>query len=212
MKKQRFIAEVKTQSPFGFRSSKSWDELFELANASCANCISIHTDPRWGGSLELVSKAAKASTKPILAKGIHPKDSDLQDALSAGADIVLCVGRIPGQSYFTQSMIEVRDLTQLVEEEVLMESLFPVVWNARCLSTGVKLNDSWSTARRAFSGDLCQASFIRTKDDVKKDAEAFIVGEHLPEFLESLKSVDTLPKRPNMGRGHRDLECDNWQP
>lgn len=28
----KIIAEVKTASPFGFKSEKSWDELFKVAN------------------------------------------------------------------------------------------------------------------------------------------------------------------------------------
>lgn len=52
----QIVAEVKTESPFGFRSDKSWQELFDLAEA-LGDIISIHTDPRWGGSFELLKKA-----------------------------------------------------------------------------------------------------------------------------------------------------------
>ena len=68
------IAEVKTQSPFGYKSDKSWDELFEVAN-KVGDIISIHTDRRWGGSFELLQKARSLTNKPILAKGIHKNDA-----------------------------------------------------------------------------------------------------------------------------------------
>ena len=51
-----FIAEVKTQASSGWRSERSWDELFDIANEH-GDWISIHTDARWGGSMKLVSEA-----------------------------------------------------------------------------------------------------------------------------------------------------------
>ena len=55
-KNVQIIAEVKTQSPFGFRSQKSWDELFVIAD-SVGDMLSVHTDPRWGGSFDLIRRA-----------------------------------------------------------------------------------------------------------------------------------------------------------
>ncbi|MAJ97292.1 MAG: hypothetical protein CMI56_01585 [Parcubacteria group bacterium] len=43
--------------------------------------ISIHTDSRWGGSFELLEKARGLTDKPILAKGIHKDDADIEKAL-----------------------------------------------------------------------------------------------------------------------------------
>ena len=40
------IAEVKLISPFGFKSSKSWNELFGIAS-TLGDMISVHTDPGW---------------------------------------------------------------------------------------------------------------------------------------------------------------------
>ena len=88
------IAEVKTKSPFGYVSGKDWAELFEIANI-IGDIVSIHTDPRWGGSMELVKKARNLTSKPILAKGIHKSDDEIRQCLEAGADFVLVVGRIP---------------------------------------------------------------------------------------------------------------------
>lgn len=70
--KPLFIAEVKTQSPFGFFGNKSWDELFEAAN-KVGDIISIHTNPLWGGSFDHLMLARRMTNKPILAKG-HPQN------------------------------------------------------------------------------------------------------------------------------------------
>src|SRR5580698_3732423 len=88
------IAEVKAQSPFGYKSSKNRDELFELA-CRAGDIISIHTDLRWGGSFELLADARTKTDKPILAKGIHADDVLVEQAIECGADYVLIVGRFP---------------------------------------------------------------------------------------------------------------------
>src|SRR5262249_23380508 len=93
-KKPTIIAEVKTKSPFGFVSQRSWDELFQIAD-KVGDIISIHTDPRWGGSFDLITRARTLTKKPILAKGIHKKDSEVQKEIESGADFVLIRGRIP---------------------------------------------------------------------------------------------------------------------
>lgn len=67
------IAEVKTQSPFGWKSSRSWDDLFEIA-CRVGDCISIHTDPRWGGSMDLVRRARSMTNKLIP----HPPPQELR--------------------------------------------------------------------------------------------------------------------------------------
>ncbi len=90
----QFIAEVKTKSPFGFASNKSWHELFDIANLH-GDIISIHTNPFWGGSFDLLKIARDMTTKPILAKGLHENDENIKTALDLGADYVLVVGRIP---------------------------------------------------------------------------------------------------------------------
>ena len=40
----QIIAEVKTGSPFGFKSGRTWGELFKTAERA-GDVISIHTDP-----------------------------------------------------------------------------------------------------------------------------------------------------------------------
>jgi len=177
--KPTIIAEVKTQSPFGFKSNKSWDELFEIAN-DIGDMISIHTDSRWGGSFDLIIKARKLTKKPILAKGIHEKDSDIEKALSAGADFVLVVGRIP-KIHMDKCIIEPYTLDELSK----IPKTFKVVWNSRDLKTGGVKSETFDTARAIFPGWLCQASHIKTINDIHPLANAVLVGEHLEEFAKS---------------------------
>lgn len=174
------IAEVKTVSPFGWRSPKTWDELFETA-VRIGDIISVHTDPRWGGSCKLIEKARRLTSKPILAKGIHADDADIRKAFDCGADFVLVVGRTP--------KIE---LTRCLIEPVALAGLHRiptgcrVVWNSRDLATGGLKRETFGEARHLFPGWLCQASNLKTVEDIHPEANAVLVGTHLEIFAESL--------------------------
>lgn len=178
-KNPSIIAEVKTGSPFGFKSKKNWDKLFSIAN-KIGDIISIHTDKRWGGSMDLIKKAKTLTTKPILAKGIHATDSEIEEAISAGADFVLVVGRIPN---IHQKKCLIEPLT--LDELSRIPSDLKVVWNSRDLSNGELKQETFAEARKIFKGWLCQASNIRTTKDIQKGAEAVIVGQNLEEFSNS---------------------------
>lgn len=181
MKKIEIIAEVKTVSPFGWKSDKSWDELFKIAN-EIGDIISIHTDSRWGGSFDLIKKAKSLTNKPILAKGIHGDDILIQSAIDAGADCVLVVGRIP-QIHTEKCLIEPLSLDELKS----IPSNLKVVWNSRDLSNGKMKKETFEEAREIFKGWLCQASNITKISDVKEGADAVLVGSHLLDFSKSLK-------------------------
>lgn len=170
------IAEVKTQSPFGFKSQKSWDELFAIAN-KVGDMISIHTDARWGGDFSLVTKAKSLTDKPILAKGIHATDEEIQKAIDAGADFVLVVGRIP-KIHLDKCLLEPNTLEELskIPKDV------KAVWNSRDLETGGMKKETFKQAREIFPGWLCQASNIKTPADIEKGADAVLMGTHLEEF------------------------------
>jgi len=180
MNNVQIIAEVKTQSPFGWKSNKSWKELFQVAD-KIGDIISIHTDPRWGGSFELLRKARSLTTKPILAKGIHENDSDIEKAINIGADWILVVGRIP-ELYMEKCIIEPFTIDEL---KTIPENL-RVVWNARDLKDGSPKKETFTEARKAFNGWLCQASYIRTLNDVEEGANAVLVGTYLFDFAKSL--------------------------
>lgn len=175
------IAEVKTKSPFGYISSHSFDELFSLAN-DYGDIISIHTNERWGGSFELLQKARRLTTKPILAKGIHDNDEEIERAISCGADYVLVVGRIPkdiAKEYLWIEPLSLGGLKAIPRE-------YRVVWNARNLKTGEPKEEQFTEARKIFDGWLCQASYIKTKQDIDQGADAILVGENLSEFIDSI--------------------------
>lgn len=197
LKNPTIIAEVKTISPFGFTAVETWDELFDLA-VSVGDIISIHTDPRWGGSLGHISMARARTTKPILAKGIHESDEELIKAFSLGADLALVVGRVPNSPFIplNKCLIEpnsLEELTLLVEEARRLsnnpEFNVKIVWNGRDLATGGIKTETFADARNLYSGWMCQASNIKTIEDVDQTAQAVLVGSHLEEFVQSLKSI-----------------------
>lgn len=176
-----FIAEVKTKSPFGFQSQKSWGELFSIAN-EYGDIISIHTDSRWGGSLELLKYARKRAQKQILAKGIHTSDDDIRRAFDAGADFVLVVGRVPNMS-LENIIIEPHSLGDLAD----IPEGTKVLWNARNLATGEPKKETFDEARRTWRGWLCQGSFIKTPQDIKAGADAILIGTYLAEYTMALR-------------------------
>lgn len=175
------IAEVKTQSPFGWTSDKSWDELFEIAE-TIGDMLSIHTDKRWGGSFDLLKRARSLTDKPILAKGIHETDDEVIQAFAAGADYVLVVGRIP-KIQKEKCLIEPYTLTELKT----LPTELKAVWNSRDLKTGGLKQETFAEARGVFSGWLCQASNIKTVADINSDANAVLVGTHIEQFSQSLR-------------------------
>ena len=182
----QIIAEVKTHSPFGWQSTQSWDELFTIAD-EVGDMISIHTDPRWHGSFELVQKARGLTHKPILAKGIHANDADITQALKAGADYVLVVGRIPA-THLDKCILEPNSLAELAK----LPSDVKVIWNSRDLATGGLKTETFSQARELFKGWLCQASNIKTLQDIDQTADAVLIGTHLPELAKQKDSTRSL--------------------
>lgn len=179
------IAEAKPLSPFGFRSGQSWDELFRLA-AAAGDVVSVHADPRWGGSLDLIRAARSRTEKPILAKGVHASDEEIRAALAAGADFALVVGRLPAPDLRPRCLIEPNTLAEL-------GALPPgtaAVWNSRDLRDGGLKEETFADARAAWPGWLCQASNLRSAGDVHPGAQACLVGQALPEFIGSLGLID----------------------
>src|SRR3989344_315473 len=125
-KKPIIIAEVKPESPT-FRSDKSWDELFDIAD-TVGDWISIHTNALWGGSFDLIAKTRARTEKPILAKGLHETDDDVRRAIQMGADYALVVGRIP-EVHQDKCLIEPYDIAEFLN----IPKEFKMVWNSRDL-------------------------------------------------------------------------------
>jgi len=176
----QIIAEVKTASPFGWSSDMSWDELFSIAN-TIGDILSIHTDERWHGSFDLIKKAKSLTNKPILAKGIHASDADILQALEAGADMVLVVGRVPA-IHPEKCLIEPYTLSELSD----LDPRLKAVWNSRDLVDGSMKDIDFASAREEFSGWLCQASNIKSIADVDNKADAVLVGTNIESFADSL--------------------------
>jgi indole-3-glycerol phosphate synthase len=179
----RIFAEVKTKSPFGYVARESWDSLLALA-LQVGDVVSIHTDTRWGGSFEQLTEVCKSCVKPVLAKGLHQTNHEVEEAVVCGATAVLTVGFVPHPSLQPYCLYEpLRSTLQLTEVTGLMQG---AVWNRRDLNTGRKKPETFDQARRAFTGFLVQASLIRTVKDVHDRADGVLVGTYLREFAESL--------------------------
>ncbi len=176
------VAEVKVKSPFGFVSNNSWEDQFKLAD-KVGDIIAVHTDSRWGGSFDELKKARALTKKPILAKGIHETDDDVEKAAKAGADFVLVVWRVP-TVHQDICCIEPLNIAQLKT----IPDTFKIVWNARDIKTGKPKPETFEQARAAWPGWICQASFIKHIDEVKGGADAILVGQGLTDFVKSLES------------------------
>lgn len=104
-----FIAEIKTQSPFGFKSPHTFAKLMETA-ITHGDWISVHTNALWGGDFDAISFVRRNTNNPILAKGIHSTDDDIQRAIDHGADYVLVVDRtLAGGRNRKQVIFEMHD-------------------------------------------------------------------------------------------------------
>jgi len=188
-----FIAEIKTKSPHGFKSDHTFIELMELA-ITYGDWISVHTNALWGGDFESISFVRKYTDKPILAKGLHTTDNDIERALDHGADYVLLVDPIhfPGfgqrQWLFNKCLYEINDIDFIKKEVPLYHELKnqKFVYNSRDLRTGEPKKSNKIDV--FFDAGLwtCQASNIRVLSDVNPRVNAFIVGEHLPDFCARL--------------------------
>lgn len=89
--------------------------------------------------------------------------------------------------YADKCLIEPLTLDQL---SYICNKCCKVVWNNRDLNTGERKTNVFEEARKIFSGWLCQASFIKSMDDVNKKADAILVGSHLKQFCEKLKHYE----------------------
>jgi len=190
-----FIAEIKTQSPFGYKSTHNFNQLMDVA-LECGDWISVHTCAMWGGDYQTLSYVRKYTDKPIVAKGIHGTDDDIARAFDHGANYVLVVNRY---SYKYLSNFDVSDkiLNELTTFESLQNfnisgSFFDYrnnnyVWNSRDLRTGNVQECRIKELKDLQLKTVVQASNIKSIDDVHANADAFIVGTHLVDFCETLK-------------------------
>lgn len=180
MTKPFFIAEVKIHSPFGFDSDFSFEELADIA-IQHGDAVAVHTENRWLGDPENITYVRERTDKMVIAKGIHHTDGEVQQCLDLGANMVWVVGRMPEKPFIPKCIIEPYDINQL--RMIPRELHSWVVWNRRNLEDG-GFRDQWNWARQEFLFQtLGCASFIEHPKDVPRNADFFVVGQHLPEFV-----------------------------
>ncbi len=157
--------------------------MFEIAT-QIGHIISIHTDTRWGGRFEDITRAKLGTDKSIMAKGIHASDEEVEEAFKSGADFVLVVGRVPDANP-DKCIIEPNSLQELAD---LPPEFGNVVWNSRDLSTGGLKRETFAEAREVlpYPKWLCQASNIKTLADIEPTANAILVGTHLEALKDEL--------------------------
>ena len=159
-KKPIFIAEIKTQSPFVYKSDFPFHSSMEKA-VRFGDWISVHTNPLWGGSFEAIEYVRKFTNKPILAKGIHSKDDDIKKALDYGADKVLVVDRFPANLFRANPdklLIEISNFDDFEKYSYDLVQYGQIVYNGRNLLNGLpkKLNE-YPKYREKCNGFVAQA-------------------------------------------------------
>lgn len=186
-----FIAEIKTQSPFGFKSHHSFHKLMEGA-IEFGDWVSVHTSALFGGDYESLAFVRRQTSKPILAKGFHSTDEEVLRALDHGADYVLVVDRFPSilKVDTSRCLLEFSKMSS-VKETIEFSSIFKkykFVCNQRDLNTGLFKAENEIEKFKKLGVWTCQASGIRSIKEVASDVDAFIVGEHLPDICNEMFS------------------------
>lgn len=182
----KLIAEVKLQSPFGFRSGATWNSKLRAAREK-GDVISIHTDSRrfggppsvgWPRVSPLEAARGNVLAKPILAKGVHWTDAEVFQAFKEGATFVLTVGRDTGRPgcWFEPTH------RQLAVKGMWRPRSGLVVLNRRCLETGDLVSVEQIVKWRKHISPVVPvvyASGFRSAAEVPADAWGVIVGEGL---------------------------------
>jgi indole-3-glycerol phosphate synthase len=189
-KKPIFIAEIKTKSPFGFQSPHSFHKLMECA-IEYGDWISVHDNALWGGDFETIAFVRKFTTKPILAKGLHTTNDDIDRAIDHGATTVLVVDKRPTHyKYIDHCLFELHsvDYAKAVQQCFFAQhsKQMKFVCNSRDLRTGGTRNVNELDAYLKMGNWVCQASNIAKPDDVNPNVNAFIVGTNLIEYCKQL--------------------------
>ena len=174
----QLILDTKIYSPFGWSLDKDEEELFELVFEH-ADIVAVHSMSEFGGSHGWVKAIRDETRKPILVKGFHRSDEEIETFLDYGVDYVLVVGRIPAQKYIDKSMLEPTCLREMEDYPKNAK----VVWNARNLVTGLPKKETFEEAREKWDGWLCQASMIKSMADVNPKADAIMVGECMDQIV-----------------------------
>lgn len=163
-----------------YKSQLSFHQLLNIANQH-GDWISIHDNALWGGDYESISYARLRTDKPILAKGLHSTDDDIQRALDHGANHVLVVGRIPKEDLINTCLLEPLSYTQFIQMHAQHPNARYVI-NSRNLTSGEQLYLNMNDYTKTGAW-ICQASNIYNPSELKPDISAFLVGTYLDSYV-----------------------------
>ncbi|MFO0966006.1 MAG: indole-3-glycerol phosphate synthase TrpC [Gemmataceae bacterium] len=204
------IAEVKKASPSAGVLRADFDAVgLARTYASCgANAISVLTDrPFFQGDLAYLSAIRATVAPPLLRKDFILDPYQVVEARAAGADAVLLIAEILD----APQLRELFELIRALGMEALVE-LYEPANLARVLDSGatvvgvnnrnlhtfeIRLEHTLELAPRVPK-DVClvSESGIRTKDDMRRLAEAGVKGVLIGE---------TFMRSPDIGAAFREL-------
>lgn len=114
----KLIAEIKPSSPSAgtLRKTVDLNSIVRIYERH-ANCISVLTDNKYfGGSLKVLSEVTAMSSRPTLCKDFIIDKFQIAEARAAGAEAVLLIVKLVGDS-----------LLRILYDEVLRLGMTPVV-------------------------------------------------------------------------------------
>lgn len=220
------IAEFKRRSPSAGDLAPDADpaRVAEAYRASGAAAMSVLTDgPRFGGSLDDLRAARRASALPVLRKDFVVDPLQVLEARAAGADAVLLIARALSPTRLHElleaaretgmdALVEVHDADEL--ETALEAGAGLIGVNARDLATfGVDLGRCAELVRRVPGDRIAVAeSGVEGPEDVARmgraGADAVLVGTALMrtaagEVLAELTGIERRKRRGGAGRRGR---------
>jgi indole-3-glycerol phosphate synthase len=204
------IAEVKKASPSVGIIDPNFDPILQASRYidGGASCLSVLTDETYfQGSLGYLSKISEFSTVPLLRKDFTIHETQIHEAVIAGADAILLIVAAlnddllkhlydEAKSFQLDVLVEVHDLPEMERALDLGADLIGI--NNRNLKTFVI--DMATTERLAEEVPddviLVSESGIKTHDDalraLQAGANAILVGETLMRSDDPSRAVESF--------------------
>jgi indole-3-glycerol phosphate synthase len=204
------IAEVKKASPSVGLIDPDFDPIRQAKRYmdGGASCLSILTDePYFQGSLSYLSKIAEFSTIPLLRKDFTIHETQIHEAVIAGADAILLIVAAlddallrhlydEAKSFQLDILVEVHDLPEMERALELGADLIGI--NNRNLKTFEV--DMATTERLAEEVPddviLVSESGIKTHDDalraLRAGANALLIGETLMRANDPSREIEAF--------------------
>lgn len=183
-----FIAHVRMQNPYGYKSNSPFRELMETA-IHFGDWIGIDVDFLWGGSIDIISYVSHFTDKPIVAIGLFSTDKKIRDCVNDAASYVM-TPRIPDFNNVHSGRLLLELNNDVIRDLICRDknaARYMYVHNTRDLRTG-QMKDP-ALLHEFMNLDIrhkIQASNIKSPADVHPNATHFIVGEGLVEFCSKL--------------------------